>query len=152
MKKVTEKERRWLLKQLPELQWDQVIEIIQIYVDGFRYRCSLEKGKLTYEKIKKVAIGIGHNEEIDVEEITLEQWQEVLPFAERFMQKTRYVKNQNGYKFEIDVPTKIRLVMLEIEGVEMTDIINFPVEISFYLIMEVTGIKELNNYNLALPC
>lgn len=148
-KKVTEKERRWLLKNIPQLKFDSRIEIVQGYFDGLRFRSSLEKGKFTYEKIKKVSIGVGHNEEIDIEELTLEQWKEVYPKFERIMFKTRYVIERNGHKFEVDAPGEISIVMLEIEGVEMNDVINFLPEIKSEIIMEITGIKELSNYNLA---
>lgn len=148
-KNETEKERRWLLKNKPRLKYDAIIKITQFYIDGYRYRCSDNKGNLTYESLKKVAIGIGHNEEVDIKTITPTEWQEKLPAAERIIKKVRYVKKFQNNTFEVDVLTSINLILMEIEGVEMSDVIDFPPEIQKELIMEVTGFKELSNYNLA---
>lgn len=146
---VTEFERKWLLKKKPKIKFDSKILIIQFYLDGLRYRSSYYNNKGTYEKIKKVSIGIGHNEELNCEQITSKEWWKNYKLAEKVITKTRFIKNSNGLKFEIDIFSKLSLIMMEVEDVQLTDSIAFPTEIEKEIIMEVTGLKEFNNYNLA---
>ena len=145
-----EKERRWLLKRLPNINFNEIIPITQFYIDGYRYRASSQiSGGDCYEKIKKVSIGIGHNEEIEIEQISKETFFDLFANRERSISKQRFVFFNEKHKFEIDEFENMNLTIMEIEGIELTDIIDFPPEIEKEIIMEITGFKQLNNYNLA---
>lgn len=151
IKHITEKERRWILRKKPFIEWHKELHITQYYIDGIRYRRTFDiaEGILTYEKIKKVSIAPGHNEEIDIEEISCEIWEGKEGQAERTISKSRFVYEANGLKFELDEFDFLNLIILEIEGVELEDKIEFPTEIQNEVVFEITGIKEFNNYNLA---
>lgn len=150
-KSITEKERRWLLKSKPQLKYDDSLYITQVYLDGYRYRqsFSFSSGSTSYEKIKKVSIGIGHNEEIDIEDISEKDFLEARKKSEKIISKIRNVYTTKKHTFEIDIFENLNLIIMEIEGVEMADKINFPEKIKDSIVMEITGLKEFSNFNLA---
>jgi hypothetical protein len=65
--------------------------------------------------------------------------------------KVRRILNYNGLKFEVDKIHGIELVLLEVELDNINQEIVFPPIIEEQIIMEVTGIRELSNFNLATP-
>ncbi|MEO6302154.1 MAG: hypothetical protein ABIP51_03170 [Bacteroidia bacterium] len=147
-----EKERKWILKDLPVLVPTKIYSILQFYKDGWRYRVEQEFAKdPVYIKLKKVKLGEGINKEVDIETIdsstfyanktgTLKERREI--------SKKRYVYEINNLKFEVDVFENLCLTMMEIEGVNIEDVIQFPIEIEEVLLIEVTGNKKFDNYNL----
>lgn len=149
-------ERKFLLKNLPKIQWDTIYTITQIYCEenDQRYRIRDRRiildGALVeckYFKTIKKKIEDGVYEE-DETEITMEQFLSCLDFEKKRISKRRHIKILNdGLKWEVDDFGK--LVIAEIELPEK----NHPIEITDYiqnvLICEVTGKEEFSNYNLA---
>jgi CYTH domain-containing protein len=148
-----EKERKWVLKDLPALAFSKIINITQYYKDGWRYRMEQEFGKNPeYIKLKKEKVAEGINKEVDIETIDAVDYHNN-KFGtikdRREISKKRYVYEYEGKKFEVDVFNSVSLTMLEIEGIEMKDKINFPPEIEKMILIEVTGNKKFDNYSLA---
>lgn len=148
-----EKERKFLLKNMPEisLRPDGHLTIIQFYKDGWRYRSEYDGKETKYYKLKKVKLDKGINKEVDIEEIDMITFFNLRTgtTAERHeIHKMRYIFNYEGRKFEVDQFKNLTLVMVEIEGVTMEDEIKFPPEISAVMIMEVTGNEAFDNFRL----
>jgi len=153
-----EKERKFVLKALPDMGPPlKRIVIRQFYKDGWRYRVEqVEHPELTepmYEKLRKVKLGDGYNQELDIESIGFSEFYETrksIPHNEvREIRKTRYVWVYRGKKFEVDLFTIIPLIILEVEDVDLFEEIDFPPEIERVLLVEVTGNKNFDNYNLS---
>lgn len=154
MKIKVEKERKWLLKRNPEdIEFSDIFNIYQFYTeDGWRYRNIMNEDYTMdkYEKVKKVSIEKGINNEVDFQEVTEEEFHEAQESGKiRELMKTRRVFEYEGRKFEIDEFDEFGLTILEIEDVEMSDVIKFPPEIEKLILMEVTGNSKFSNYNLA---
>lgn len=150
-----EKERRWLLKRVPDFEkMPKVLLIAQFYTeDGWRYRITIDT-KTQEEKcvkLRKVAVGNGINHEIDIQDITEEDLKEVAERNEKakWIEKTRFVYDYNGKTFEVDDFSDLDLVILEVEDVDMEDNIDFPESIKCEIITEITGQSVFSNYNLA---
>lgn len=132
--------------------------IHQYYMNDYRHRSTSElmyvNGTLititNFERIKKIKIGTGHNMELEIEEISEDTFKENENNNDlRHIHKNRYIYPYDNRMLEIDVFEDMRLVIMEVEDVELTDIINFPPEIEREILMEVTGISAFDNYNLA---
>lgn len=147
-------ERKFLLKKLPSLEWDMIYKITQIYCDneGLKYRIRERKtligeGKTEYFKTIKKEIEPGVNEE-DENIVEMQDFLEGLSYETRRITKTRYLKKfTEDLKLEIDDFGK--LVIAEIELLEIGQKFDLPDYIKDILIIEVTKIKEFSNYNLA---
>lgn len=157
METIIEKERRWLLKRIPreildgDVGYDEY-EIEQFYTkDGWRYRTTYNEssGDSTFEKLKKVPIGVGINHEIQLMEIESKEYTEMRKGDVGVITKQRYVININEMKIEIDEFFGNRLVIMEIEGVDMEDKIEFPDWIKQLILLEITGNPDFSNYSLA---
>ena len=146
-----EKERRFLLKRLPKLDYESRIEIVQFYIDGYRYRRSFDctKNRAKYEKIKKISLGIGINSEEEIEEIPYQVFNELRRFGDREISKVRCIIENANHTFEIDVFYDMSLVILEIENVDIDKVIGFPPKIEDEILMEITENKNFSNYELA---
>lgn len=151
---VDEKERKFLLKRMPVTNPARSLQILQYYKDGLRYRMTTTVGAINevlYEKIRKEKVAPGHNKEINVEvidSIEFHQHRTGTRLDRHEIYKTRHEYLANGKKFEIDVFHDLQLIMMEVEGVEMTDVIPFPDEIRAVMLCEVTGQECFDNYNL----
>ena len=145
-----EKERKFLLKRLPSLEPSEQIFILQYYKDGYRYRMSKPSSSIKniFEKIKKVKAAKGHNKELEIEEISSETFW-VNKSGCISISKRRLVYLYDNKKFEVDDFLDLKLVMLEVEDVELSEKINFPPEIKSVLLLEVTGNDQFDNFNLA---
>lgn len=155
----TEIERRWILKNVPTIKWDKVIDIKQFYIPSIngmgnlrlRFNYDHNSGELiNYETIIKANIGYGTNTE-QHQDISKGDAFELLDKAESMIKKTRHIYCNNGFKFEVDKYKTINLVMLEVELNDLNQEIIFPALISNKIIMEVTGVKEFSNYSLSEP-
>lgn len=154
-KTVIEKERKWLLKKLPELNnLLTVINITQYYKDGWRYRMEHEAGKTPeFIKLKKQKIEKGVNKEVDIEKISqIDFYNNRIGSREdrREIIKKRYVLTIEDRKFEIDLFHGLTLIIMEVENISAEEKIIFPEEIEKVLLMEVTGNSKFDNYNLGL--
>lgn len=157
MKTVVEKERKWLVKAwLPS--WNKHVEdwvyIEQFYSkDGWRYRREERNMTLNYLRLKKINVGKGINYEMGLEQIRSEDYYAELNKDQSIpiITKTRHIFKHDGRVFELDVFHNVQLIVLEIENVEMTDVINMPDWLKDYVMMEVTGDERFSNSKLAIP-
>lgn len=159
MKKV-EIERKFLLRNIPkqiaECQDTTVLLLEQFYVPykygTIRYRRTLnwKTREQFFEKIIKNAIEPG----INIEEILTctedEYWLESKKQVKK-ISKFRHILTV-GYKLEIDYFKDMHLIVLEIELNTADDLkteLHLPLWLKDEIIVEVTGMKEFSNYNLA---
>ena len=146
-----EVERKWLLKNTPNLTPDKTINIIQFYTEGnIRYRrekSSDEKQEFFY-KIEKQPIGKGKSLET-VEEISLQEFWTATQNCPYMIRKKRHVYKQENFNIEIDVFWNMSLVLMEIEVNSLEDKLEIPEDINKYIIKEVTGDPHFSNKYLS---
>lgn len=151
---VIEKERKFLLKNIPSMIPQESWKITQFYKNGLRYREETDGFTTIHIRLKKTKIAPGISNELDIEEISEEVFFEErnsIPSAELCeISKTRWVYKYNGRKFEVDVFNEIVLVMLEVEDSDLGEEIDFPPLIKAMILMEVTGNPNFDNFNLSL--
>lgn len=149
---IIEKERKWLLKQVPYHIFTngKEVEIMQYYTDdGWRYRSTYdnETGENTYIKLKKVKTGNGINQEVDIQEI------EALEFLKGMdnpsISKTRHTLKVGKYTVEVDEFDSLNLCIMEIEDVDADEELDLPDWLTKEILMEVTGMEAFDNSNLA---
>jgi hypothetical protein len=159
---VAEIERKWVLKNLPNLPIIRQREIWHYYTPEGRVTRDIYPGPggSTTEKyilcVKKALDIPGGNSE-DEHEISWKEFLERTSDSPLPLRKTRYDLNVEGKKWEVDVFIDIVLVMAEVEWIFPLDAIdeeevkNFqvPNEMKKYIIAEVTGSKEYSNYALS---
>jgi len=150
---VKEIERRFLLKKIPKAKWDYQYSISQYYIqDGdivkrLRFTTDINR-KETIEYLHKIQKGVGEFVEVH-EDINQSDAYQLMTTAFKVVNKVRHILNHNGLKFEVDKIDGIELVLLEVELDDINQEIVFPPIIEEQIIMEVTGIRELSNANLA---
>lgn len=147
-------ERKFLLKTLPDVSFDDLLFIKQIYIDNVRYRKSYSviNKKSTCFKTIKTEVSPGINEEIEeiISESLFSQIEDEGGYTEVF--KKRYIWENKRIKWEIDVfLTHDGLVIgeCELNTPEELTTVEIPQEIRKVLHKEVTGNKSFSNYNLA---
>ena len=158
-------ERKFLLKNLPNLDWDIVYNITQIYCNdkaghGYRLRRrAVERpwwlylkdlftgeNKTEYFKTIKKKIKDGVYEE-DETTITKEEYWKDYPQQLRILNKIRYVKYvTDDLKWEVDDYGKLVIAEIELADIDQT-VDLFP--IMSLLIKDVTDQPEFTNYRLA---
>ena len=146
-------ERRFLLKRMPELSCEYSNLITQFYVkengEGVRYRGELIDGKRVYTRtIKKDIENSFAREEIE-EETTQEEFIKHISNSDKIITKLRGVYDDGDVKWEIDQFKFFSLIIAEVEMPSEDYDLKIPKEISNVMIMEVTGMKEFNNFSLA---
>lgn len=147
-------ERRFLLKRVPTevpVTSAEKIVIDQFYVpDGPRLRSSYKKdGDVEYVKCYKKRISEMSNEEHE-ERLTREEFRSLLVSATKIVRKNRMKVAVGQLIWEIDEfldPTRIVIAEVEIPS-EDTEV-EIPDFIKSELIMEITGIQQFSNFNLA---
>ncbi len=139
-------ERKWLLKALPEVEYNAVIKIEQYYKDYLRYRKEVNNGIETFICIKKEKIQPGVNREI-WQDCTMDDFYFNYPREEKAIKKTRYVLVYEGHDLEIDVFDN-GLVMMEIEVKSLSEPIQIPQIVHAQIEKEVTGDPDYSNYQL----
>ena len=152
LKEELEIERKWLLKGVPNLNYNKKYDIMQFYTpEKFRYRrtTDLKTGDIEYIKIKKIPVGYGRNIEkiyaCDMQEFASERMK-----SKRCVHKTRHVYEIDSIKFEIDLMHSPNMVMMEVELKDIDSPMEIPQEVERFIIKEVTGDDAFSNYNLAL--
>ena len=145
-KQEIEIERKWLLKTLPEVEYDAVIQIEQYYKDYLRYRKEVNNGVETFYCIKKEKLQPGVNRET-WQDCTKDDFYFNYPREEKAIKKTRYVLVYEGHDLEIDVFDN-GLVMMEIEVKSLSEAIQIPQIIHTQIEKEVTGDPDYSNYQL----
>lgn len=150
MKKNLEIEKRILLKRMPTVNFNEIQRINQYYCPNGRFREVLSNGKVKYIKTIKSTISIGVNHEVN-SEISKEIFLKEKKKATKFLSKMRYIKNVGKYKWEVDVFTELNLIIAEIEVKTKKELhtVKIPPFIGKQMIMDITGIKQFSNYNLA---
>ncbi len=152
-------ERKWLLKRLPNWDYDYVLSIAQYYIENevtglpFRLRKSTNNttGLTSYYHTEKKPISKGVFEETE-RKLTAPEFEELLQQnpVHKAIIKDRHVKLFDRHKYEIDTYKNITLITLEVEFTTEDTQISLPEIITRELIMELTGIKEFSNYALAV--
>lgn len=158
-------ERKFILKNVPKFNRKEIEKFIihQIYleIDGVvnRFRMTEDMGKdgdnRVYHHCIKTPISEGKFKEVE-RIISKEKFKEMFQKEHRYIIKTRYVYEKNGFKWEIDKYNEIYLVVLEVEFINDYDFENFnkekdiPEIIKEQLITEVTGQTEFSNYSLSI--
>jgi CYTH domain-containing protein len=158
-------ERKFLLKQLPEVKYDEIIYIKQYYLesgDGYsdRVRKIEGRGGVIYQRTKKIRKFERANEEIE-NEISENKFNKLKKKAISKIEKYRHIINNGEFRWEIDNFKNINLIIGEIEIVvndkeanqAISKINNFPLPdfITDKLIMEVSDFKPFSNKRLAVP-
>ncbi len=139
-------ERKWLLKALPEVEYNAVIQIEQYYKDYLRYRKEVNNGVETFICIKKEKLQPGVNRET-WQDCTKDDFYFNYPQDEKPIKKTRYVLEYEGHNLEIDT-FENGLVMMEIEVKSLSEPIQIPKIIHAQIEKEVTGDPDYSNYQL----
>ena len=153
MVKNLEIERKYLLKRLPQLKWDQVIHIKQYYLaDKTRIRQSfIPPGGFEYIKCNKTLLKKNPRIYKEIEVILSRgEFQHLLKKAKTGLMKTRFIKKvSGGLKWEIDMYEDLDLIVAEIEIPSKKFKVKLPKFISELLIMEVTKFSEFSNRSLS---
>lgn len=161
MTTVTEIERRFLLKKLPEWPGFTDISIHQFYVkegeEVFRYRKIIypDFQQVIYEKIIKKNISKGINEETKFE-ITAEEYEAAASSDNNevigFIRKDRHVyrEEDSGPFFEVDVfKRKTPLIIMEVELSSLDQQFTIPSYLQELIEKEITGDPAYSNFNLS---
>jgi len=158
-----ERERKFLLKNVPEFNRKTIEKLIihQIYVviDGivnrFRMTENMDTDKRVYHHCIKKPISEGKFKEIE-KVIPKEEFDKMFAKEHRYIIKTRYVYDNNGFIWEVDKYHEMLLVTLEVEFNNDEDLKSFdnekdiPELIKKLVILEVTGQKSFSNYSLSI--
>lgn len=150
-------ERRFLLKSLPK--WTGPIErsrIAQFYcedTDGsYRVRSErFENGDVVYTKTQKKNWSFGVFIE-DEEVISKEIFDKMIvePFCNRVLYKTRNRIPDQKLIWEVDdFSAPLQIVIAEIELPAIDHFFEIPTFIKQVLLMEITGMKQFSNFELA---
>lgn len=144
-------ERKWLMKNLPNLSPNQIINIVQFYTEeDIRYRGerSSKDNKDFFYKMEKKSIGKGRSRVV-VEEISLEEFYQATQNCPYMIKKKRHIYEQENFNIEIDVFWNMSLVLMEIEVNSLEDKLEIPEAINKYIIKEVTGDPHFSNKYLS---
>lgn len=147
-------ERRWLLTELPDLKWNDLLYIKQYYTPGGRFRQIFNGTIHTYFHTIKHNIAPGINEE-DEKEITKEEFDLAITKAISYIEKHRYIYKVDNLKYEFDaiittlnniIPT---LWILEIELESIDQPLELIPIVTCNVIKEITGDKSYSNFSLS---
>lgn len=149
-------ERKFLVEVIGEIPNGDATEITQVYLQSptdetVRVRKRGKEGRYTFYHTIKKAYKLGQRIEIE-KEITEEQYGQMLKMADPHRHpivKTRTCFQYNARLFELDTFSMPSLEhpILEVEGAELTDNIDFPPFIR--ILKEVTDNPLYYNSNLA---
>lgn len=146
-------ERKFLLKNVPKIKYDSILEIKQFYLKGEKSRLRVVEqngdGKLIYWKNIKNRLSDLSSEETD-EIIDYAQFRELHKDSNGFIYKIRYLIKEEDVIWEIDDFINVKLVIAEVEIPSEKYELKIPEFISNNLIMEVSKIKEFSNRKLAV--
>jgi CYTH domain-containing protein/predicted NAD-dependent protein-ADP-ribosyltransferase YbiA (DUF1768 family) len=157
----TEIERRFLLKSLPKLvEFNKSIIIQQHYLS--------EKGSNIVERVRKSErrfdvkpIKRYHTTKERISDMSVREIEKEITEKEfnnylitkgikRTISKTRYIKDlPDNLKWEVDKFEDVRLIIAEIEIPNEDYDLKIPEWLEPYIIMEITGMHQFSNSNLA---
>ena len=152
-------ERKFIMRNMPNIEWHDVIYITQYYVDidgkphriRFSYDCLFEESKGKFralEFIWKEKVGKGHNKEHH-KDISLKEAEALIKKATRCVNKIRFV-HKADFKYEVDNFIDIHLVGMEVEVPSLDTFLSIPKKIEEEILTEVTGHPGFDNYNIAV--
>ena len=152
-------ERRYLLKGMPYVIRDKIFaglrgkKIGQVYVEtetGERLRLRRvfdpNANAYLYYETKKKTIAFGTNQE-DEREITEGEYAEGLKNAKKQITKTRYEYECGDVTWEIDDFGS--MIIAEVELPHIDHFAPMPEDLEAMVVMEITGMDQFTNYNLA---
>lgn len=146
-------EKKYLLRNVPNIKYNDELNILQFYTPEGRYRSSYSNftSQTTYYHTVKTFISAGVNEEVE-NIITPQEFYEKIATATKTIRKKRFIKNTKKYKWEVDQFVDCYLVIAEVEVTSEKELkkVKLPKWLEDCLIKDVTGEKEFNNYNLAI--
>ena len=161
---VFEYERKWLLAKGPEVKeltkrgfQVEILKIKQWYFEGNheRIRQTISFGDIVYEWFYKEVVGNGKAIE-EVRVLEEETFKEYLAKANKCISKTRTVVKGGltDHKFEFDKFIRpgyadMHILEIEFESEEAMAKFQMSPDLKKVVIMEVTGIKDFLNFNLA---
>jgi CYTH domain-containing protein len=154
-------ERKFLLKSMPDIDPDEVVQIDQWYwknKEGVweRVRTWFSNGNERWiHTIKKsISKGVNIEDEKDISKEDYNKFVEICnsPKSEsRFISKKRYIYNHGDLKWEVDkFENGYFLIIAEIEIPKKNFQISFPDYINNIILLEVTGMKQFSNRNLSI--
>lgn len=145
-------EKKFLLKNLPDMQFDEALEIEQFYGPTGRLRKIVSSDGVSYIRTIKKSVSKGVNEEFETE-ITKKQFDKEVKHYTRKLTKQRFIKKIGKLKWEFDYFNEIRLIMAEVEVPTKKDLkmVKVPKKVKLVLISDVTGNKDFSNFNIAEP-
>ena len=164
--KTYEIERKFLLKNIPDLDYDQILRINQYYLpndgewtDRVRKMKDMYKGETTFIRTRKLKVGELSNEE-DEHDISEDEFNYLIENSISYVDKIRRVKYIKGNKWEIDEFLNIQLILCELEMVVQGEMnwsdeegimgISIPEDIKEQVILESTNIPELSNKSISV--
>lgn len=149
MKTKIEIERKFLLSNIPNLEYDMKIDIYQFYVGEYRFRLSRQGGVDIYEKFKKTFIGKNKYSIEEVELISEKEYYKNKGLSSSEIWKERYIYSFKGKTFEIDTFKQFSLTICEVELSNFFETFYFPLEIEKLILKEVTNERKFSNQYLA---
>jgi hypothetical protein len=165
--KKLEIERKYLLRRVPELKWNKVLHIKQLYLkDGSRIRSTRDATptkedegfeipfpfgrSAKYEQVRKKKLKPGVYEE-DEKEISESKYFELEGQAISAIKKVRYIyKISKKLKWEIDLYQNIRMVTAEIELPKEGASFKMPDALKDEIIMDVTEFPQFTNRAMSI--
>ena len=156
MSKDIEIERKFLMRVNPfRFDYDELLEIHQCYLprdeEGFtvRYRAVANEGVATYYKTRKKRLTDMSCIELE-DEISMTDYDVAEKQSLKSLVKLRYKKKIGSLIWEIDDFLTTRLMLAEVELPSEDYEFSIPKEIEICTLMEVTGMDEFYNENLAI--
>lgn len=167
-----ETERSFIMRNLPDLEYNKTILINQYYVPvtidnnivqaRVRFYSDLYEFDTYVEILYKIHIDNGTCDEHHISNIhellsipeelstTSEEFQNTIKeLSVKHISKTRNIYETDNHKFEIDVFNDITLIRMEIELKDINEDIEFPDLIKKEIIAEITNIDGFSNSKIA---
>jgi len=155
-------ERKFLLRQLPDCKWDDILIVDQFYHkstknywDRYRKLESKLTQKILYQHTIKTTISKGVNQEIECY-LTKEAFEKNVAdtFSSsrpaKYLSKIRHNFNVDNLKWEVDLfLNSTGMIIAEIEIPTLDYPLELPDFIKDNLIMEVTDAKQFSNRSIA---
>jgi len=156
MPKDIEIERKFLMRVNPfRFDYDDVVEIHQCYLprdeEGFtvRYRATALDGVAAYVKTRKKRISDMSCTELE-HKVTKPEYDRAEEESLKSLVKLRYRKKIGNLVWELDDFLTSRLMIMEVELPSEDYEFDIPKEVEICTLMEVTGIDEFYNENIAI--
>lgn len=152
-----ETERRFLLKRAPRVKWDLVKSIEQYYLsdkggirtERIRSITDLNVSKKFFHTIKEPIEGSDMSVHETEREITESEYLKFWEKKDRMITKDRYILLDGDLKWEVDIFNNNHLIIAEVELPNESYDLKIPEELNDMILMEITGLKEFSNSELA---